>query len=200
MKKTIIVMMVLLLIASSGAFADGFTFVGTLNASMYATGSTVSATIGPYWAAYTNEISLYTFNGTALTLLGYLGTNKANVGATRSYDVSQGNEIVVGIHVVNENTNYYSGAAGFLGTETGHAKVDFTGQNPDIGDIALGVLVGFEDLRLCRSDLDYNDATVVSLSGVGPIPPDNPTVPEPGTILAALSMLAPAGITFRRRK
>jgi len=188
MKRTIIIMIALLVIASSLAFADGYNFVGTLNASMYASGNTVTATIGPFWAGYTNEISLYTFNGQQLTLLGYLGTNQANVGATGTYAVNSGDEIVVGIHVTDENTIYYSGSAGFLGTETGHAKVDFTGQNPNIGG---PVLVGFEDMPLRVADGDFNDATVVSLSGV---------VPEPGTILAALSILAPAGMLFRRRK
>jgi len=200
-------LMVGICLVASVAYADGVKFIGTLNAPMYATGGNISATIGKCWASYNSNISLYTYIGTRLSLLGLIGNSKSDFGDTVSFSgVAKGTEIIAGIYVNNTKKTYYSGPKGrrlldsaHHVTEDGHAKIDFTGVNPLIGK---PVLVGFEDLCLSSADKDYNDVTLVSLSGVGPVRLENDPkpVPEPGTILAALSILAPAGMLFRRRK
>jgi len=201
MKKLIILLIlsfVCLTMISASVFADGHVFNGILDASMYATGGKIHAEIGPFWAGYVNQISLYTYDGTGkdgLKSLGYIGTNYSGGSWTSAGDIAAGTEIVAGI-LTPEGTSYYSGHANIFNSngELGHSKVSFVDQvYTDPPTTWKAVSVGFEDLRLTGSDKDFNDAVTVSISGVQ-------AVPEPTTILAAFSILAPAGLMFRRRK
>ena len=184
--------------------ADGYPFYGILGASMYAIGGNISATIGQCYAGYNSPISLYTYSNNTLNWLGDLGMSQ-DKGANKSFGyVAKGTEIVVGIKANGSQDPtywYYSGPGSrSYQVDGAHAKVDFIGFKGDIDGVHYDnpsyyggpVLVGFEDLPMSSADGDFNDVTVVSLSGVSP-------VPEPGTILAACAILSPVGFVFRRR-
>lgn len=202
-KLVVVLALLALTVVCAPALADGYPFYGVLGASMYATGDTLSATVGKCYAGYNSMISLYTWDGESLTKLGDLGMSH-DTGAIQSFNVTKGSEIVVGINVNQTGKNYYSGSGSYL-VDGPHAKVDFDGFVGTVNGISYdnpshfggAVLVGFEDMQMSGSDKDFNDVTVCSVQGVGQTPPP---VPEPGTIVAACSILAPVGFVFRRRR
>jgi hypothetical protein len=167
------------------AFGGRVEAVPILGAQLTYTGGDVTVESLPVDSAFTSELGLY--DATFSRLLFVMNDEPAGVTATFNpfldFGIAPGSELIFGIRVVNNSSEFFMGPAGRNPDNVVHAAVD---------NMGAGVFhVGFEDF-FGGGDLDYNDNRFAFSEGVR-------QTPEPAALgLVALGLVS-IGYLRRRR-
>jgi hypothetical protein len=164
-----------------------------IGGQLYWTGGDVTVTVQASTAGYTSDLTLFSADPDLV-----IANNKQTVGTVATIGAASiglnhhiGDELIFGIFVRDTLDTFLMGAGTRNADLLEHATVD---------DLGGGLFrVGFEDL-LGGGDLDYDDNVFLFQGGVAIIDPNDPAVPEPGTLALLGLSLGLVGLAGGRRR